>query len=216
MSPMPSGSETVRHPVFARLYMRMTQKRHETEDEHRRKLLEGLSGDVIEVGAGNGLNFSLYPETVRHVLAVEPEPTLRRAALEEARKVSAEVEVVDGLASALPAADGSQNAVVASLVLCSVPDQAEALAEMRRVLKPAGELRYYEHVIARKPWPARIMRFADATFWPRVGGGCHMARDTTAAIRSAGFQIERSERFPFTPGAPVPAIPHILGVGRRS
>jgi protein-L-isoaspartate O-methyltransferase len=115
---MPSGSETVRHPVFARLYMRMTQKRHETEDEHRRKLLEGLSGDVIEVGAGNGLNFSLYPETVRHVLAVEPEPTLRRAALEEARKVSVEVEVVDGLASALPAADGSQNAVVASLVLC--------------------------------------------------------------------------------------------------
>lgn len=75
-------------------------------------------------------------------------------------------------------------------------------------------LRFYEHVIARKPLPARLQRFADATFWPRVGGGCHMARDTQASIEKAGFEIERVERFTFTPGAPVPAIPHILGAAR--
>jgi ubiquinone/menaquinone biosynthesis C-methylase UbiE len=209
-----TNEEHVRHPIFARIYMRMSRKRHETEDEHRRKLLEGLSGRVIEVGAGNGLNFSLYPDTVDHVLAVEPEPTLRAAAVEEAKKTPVEIQVVDAVASKLTAEDGSYDAVVASLVLCSVRDQAEALAEMRRVLKPGGELRFYEHVIARTPWPARMMRFADATFWPRVAGSCHMARDTMAAIEAAGFKIEHSDRFPFTPGAPVPAIPHILGVAR--
>lgn len=206
--------ESVKHPLFARLYMRMSRKRHETEDEHRTKMLAGLAGQVIEVGAGNGLNFSLYPEAVERVLAVEPEPRLRAAALEEAEDAPVEIEVVDGVAAALPADDGSQDAVVASLVLCSVRDQAEALAEMKRVLKPGGELRFYEHVLARKPLWARLQRVADATFWPRVGGGCHLARDTQAAIERAGFSIVSVERFPFSPGAPVPAIPHILGVGR--
>jgi ubiquinone/menaquinone biosynthesis C-methylase UbiE len=208
--------DEVRHPLFARIYMRMSRKRDETEDEFRRKLLEGLSGRVIEVGAGNGLNFPIYPEAVEKVLAVEPEQLLREAAIEEARRAPVEIEVVDGVASALPSEDGSQDAVIASLVLCSVPDQAAALGEMRRVLKPDGELRFYEHVIAQKRVPARLQRIADATFWPRVAGGCHMARDTLPAIEAAGFVVERTERFPFTPGVPVPSIPHILGVARRA
>jgi len=208
--------EEVRHPLFARIYMRLSRKRHEREDKHRQRLLDGLSGRVIEVGAGNGLNFSLYPEAVERVLAVEPEPLLREAAIEEGRKAAVPIEVVDGIASALPSDDGSQDAVVASLVLCSVPDQGAALAEMRRVLKPGGQLRFYEHVLAHRPLPARLQRIADATFWPRVAGGCHMARDTTAAIEAAGFEVESSDRFPFTPGAPVPSLPHILGVARRS
>jgi ubiquinone/menaquinone biosynthesis C-methylase UbiE len=209
-----AGTEEVRHPLFARIYMRMGRKRHETEDEYRRKLLAGLSGHVIEVGAGNGLNFPLYPETVEKVLAVEPEPLLRKAAVEEAKKARVEIEVVDGVASALPVKDGSQDAVVVSLVLCSVRDQAEALAEMRRAIKAGGELRFYEHVVAQRPFAARLQRIADATFWPRVAGGCHMARDTESAIRRAGFEVEASERFPFTPGAPVPSIPHVLGTAR--
>ena len=212
---MSKNPERVSHPLFARIYMRMARKRHETEDEHRRRLLAGLSGSVIEVGAGNGLNFSLYPETVDRVLAVEPEPRLREAASNEAKEAPVRVEVVDGVAGDLPVEDASQDAAVASLVLCSVPEQDQALAELRRVLKPGGELRYYEHVLAHKPFTARLQRIADATFWPRVAGGCHMARDTEAAIERAGFEIERSERFRFTPGAPVPATPHILGVARR-
>jgi ubiquinone/menaquinone biosynthesis C-methylase UbiE len=212
---VPAGEEKVRHPIFARIYMRMSRKRHETEDEHRRRLLEGLSGRVIEVGAGNGLNFALYPAAVEAVLAVEPEPLLRKAAIEEAREAPVTVEVVDGVASALPAEDGSQDAAVASLVLCSVPDQVKALAEMRRVVKPGGELRFYEHVVAHKPLPARLQRIADATFWPRVAGDCHMARETQASIETAGFEVERIDRFGFTPGAPVPPIPHILGIARR-
>jgi hypothetical protein len=83
------------------------------------------------------------------------------------------------------------------------------------VIRPGGELRFYEHVVAHRRLAAGLQRVADATFWPRVAGGCHLARDTSSAIESAGFVVEASRRFPFTPGAPVPAIPHILGTARR-
>jgi len=84
------------------------------------------------------------------------------------------------------------------------------------VIRPGGELRFYEHVIADKPLPARLQQIADATLWPRVAGGCHMARDTTAAIELAGFEIESIDRFPFSPGTLVPSMPHILGAARRA
>lgn len=202
--------------MFARLYLRMASSRKvKGEDEYRRRLLAGLSGSVIEVGAGNGLNFEFYPEAVERVLAVEPEPLLREAAVKNAREAPVPVEVVDGVSSRLPADDGSFDAGVASLVLCSVPDQRRALGEFRRVIRPGGELRFYEHVVAERALPARLQRLADALFWPRVAGGCHMARDTAAAMAEAGFVIEQSERFSFTPGPPVPPIPHILGRARR-
>ena len=209
-------AEQVHHPRFARLYIRMTSRRRSRgEDEYRRRLLGGLSGRVIEVGAGNGLNFPLYPETVEEMIAVEPESLLREAAEREAGEVPAKIEVVDGVAGRLPAPDGAFDAGVASLVLCSVADPDRALAELRRVIRPGGELRFYEHVVAHGRLARRLQRLADATFWPHVGGGCHLGRDTGAAIERAGFEIESIERFPFTPGAPVPAIPHILGVARR-
>jgi hypothetical protein len=96
-------------------------------------------------------------------------------------------------------------------VLCSVPDQQRALEEFRRVIRPGGELRFYEHVVSHRPTAARLQRIADAVFWPRVGGGCHLSRDTGAAIEGAGFAVESIERVSFTPGAPVPPLPHILG-----
>ena len=210
------AEEKVEHPVFARLYLRMASGRTaKGEDEYRRRMLAGLAGRVIEVGAGNGLNFPFYPGTVERVLAVEPEPLLRDAATRAARDAPVPVDVVDGVSGRLPAEDAAFDAGVASLVLCSVPDQARALAELRRVIRPGGELRFYEHVIAEPRFAAALQRVADATFWPRVAGGCHLARDTAAAIARAGFNIERSERFSFTPGPPVPPLPHILGVARR-
>ena len=211
-----ASEEKVHHPLFARFYLRMASSRKSRgEDEYRRKLLAGLTGRVIEVGAGNGLNFPCYPESVDEVLAVEPEPLLREAATKSAQEAPVLVKVVDGVSGRLPAEDESFDAGVASLVLCSVPDQQRALAEFHRVIRPGGELRFYEHVVAERPLAARLQRLADATFWPRVGGGCHLARDTGVAIEEAGFTVESSERFPFTPGAPVPPIPHILGVARR-
>jgi ubiquinone/menaquinone biosynthesis C-methylase UbiE len=209
--------EKVEHPIFARLYLRMaSSKKASSEDEHRRRMLAGLSGRVIEVGAGNGLNFPHYPDTVERVLAVEPEPLLREAAIKSAAAAPVPIDVVDGVSGRLPAEDESMDAGVASLVLCSVPDQQRALAEFRRVIRPDGELRFYEHVVAHRPLVAGLQRVADATFWPRVGGGCHLARDTGAAIEQAGFAITHTERFGFSPGAPIPPIPHILGVARRA
>jgi ubiquinone/menaquinone biosynthesis C-methylase UbiE len=98
-------------------------------------------------------------------------------------------------------------------VLCSVPDQRTSLAELRRVLRPGGELRFYEHVRPDTPRKAAVwQRLDDWNIWPRVAGGCHGTRDTEAAIRDAGFEIERCRRFPF--GGCLGSMPHILGVAR--
>lgn len=211
-----AAHETVDHPVFARLYLRsVTRRTAGGEDEYRRRLVHGLAGRVIELGAGSGINFAFYPATVEHVLAVEPEPRLRAECMENAARAPVPVTVVDGVSGRLPAGNESLDAAVASLVLCSVPDQHRALAEFRRVLRPDGELRFYEHVIARQPLAAALQRLADATIWPRIAGGCHMSRDTCAAIERAGFTIDSCERFTFSPGPPVPPVAHILGVGRR-
>jgi SAM-dependent methyltransferase len=203
-----------RHPLFARLYMRTSggaEARGGTE--HREELLAGLSGTVIEVGAGNGLNFAHYPAAVERLVAVEPEPILREAALEVAAAAPVPVEVVDGVAERVPADDESFDAGVACLVLCTV-DADAALAELRRVIRPGGELRFYEHVISRSRGLARVQRIADRTFWPHVAGGCHASRDTAASIERAGFAIEDCKRFGFSPAPVLPAVPHILGRAR--
>jgi ubiquinone/menaquinone biosynthesis C-methylase UbiE len=205
------------HPRFARCYVRLagTAERRGAA-EHRRRLLAGLSGTVLEVGAGQGLNFAHYPSTVGEVIAIEPEPTLRAAAEAAAGRAPVPVRVIAGVAEDLPAADDSADAVVASLVLCSVPDQARALGEIARVLRPAGELRFYEHVIARRQ-PTRVMLQAldRSGLWPAIAGGCHLARDTVSAIEGAGFAISSMERFGFAASPVQPPIPHVLGRARR-
>ena len=187
-----------RHPVFARLYARLAPV-HLTKGEgaaHRATLLAGLSGRVLEIGAGSGLNFGFYPPSVTAVIALEPEPYLRAKLIEAARRAPLPVEVVEGVAEELPFTSGSFAAVVFSLVLCSVDDPAAALAEARRVLEPGGELRAYEHVLSRSPRLARWQNLLDRVqVWPRLGGGCHPNRDTLAAIEAAGFEVVRLERF---------------------
>jgi ubiquinone/menaquinone biosynthesis C-methylase UbiE len=206
----------VSHPLFARAYLWLSVKEEEAgRAEHREQALAGLSGRVVEIGAGNGLNFAHYPATVDEVVAVEPEPLLREHAESAASKASVRVKVVDGLADALPVEDESVDAAVASLVLCTVPDQARTLAEVRRVLRPGGELRFYEHVLSRAHALARFQRFSDATYWPHISGGCHMARDTGAAIEEAGFTIESQKRWAYRPSPVLPPEPMILGVARR-
>ena len=208
-------SEPVHHPFFARVYERLSGAEEQSgEADHRRELLTDLGGRVIEVGAGNGLNFHHYPETVTQVVAVEPEPYLRERARERAAEAKVPVTLIDGLADALPADDSSFDAAVASLVLCSVEDQAAALAEIRRVLRPGGELRFYEHVIAEGDGFARMQRTVGRV-WPTVGGGCHPDRDTAAAIAAAGFEIDACRRFDFLPSPLVyPVKPKILGRAR--
>jgi ubiquinone/menaquinone biosynthesis C-methylase UbiE len=182
--------------------------------EHRQELLAGLSGRVVEVGAGNGLNFSRYPATTVEVVAVEPEAYLRRSAERAAVEANVPVSVRDGVAERLPFADGEFDAAVASLVLCSVPQQGPALAELRRVLKPGGELRFFEHVRAASPRKARIQRGLDRSgVWPLFGGGCHCSRETVAAIEAAGFAVQRVKRLEVGPSWAL-SNPVVLGVAR--
>jgi ubiquinone/menaquinone biosynthesis C-methylase UbiE len=214
---MSRDDRTVHHPLFARIYQRFAAAAMEKgEREHRQQMLDGLSGRVIEVGAGHGLNFPLYPNTVSEVVAVEPEAILRRTAEKAARSSPVPVRVVDGVADALPAENASFDAGVASLVLCSVPDQGAALAELHRVIRPGGELRFYEHVRARSPRFARAQHIADP-LWSRVAGGCHLDRDTEAALEGAGFTIDELRRFSFHVSlVDRLASPQILGVARRA
>lgn len=199
----------VHHPVFARLYSRLvvpaTERRGATEV--RRRLLGGLRGTVVEVGAGDGVNFALYPDDVERIVAVEPESFLRARSAAHADE---RVQLRDAAAERLPLGDEAADAVVFSLVLCSV-DQRAALEEARRVLRPGGEVRFLEHVQARRG-PARwLQRALDATVWPRLFGGCHVARDTESAIARAGFTVTDLERITFPAGSHRPESGTILG-----
>ncbi len=209
-------SPTVHHPLFARLWSLMS--RHEPAEirRHRDELLAGLSGRVIEVGAGAGSNFGHYPATVDEVVAVEPEPYLRERAHAAAAEARVRIEVVDGVADELPGGDASFDAAVACLVLCTVPDQARALAELRRVLRAGGELRFYEHIRSDRAAVAFTQRAVDALFWPRAFGGCHTARDTPAAIATAGFDVEVQRSMWVNP-LPIafPVATHAIGRARR-
>jgi SAM-dependent methyltransferase len=214
--PTRSQQRPVRHPIFSRYYARVGHLMDTRAGVagHRRELLAGLSGRVVEVGAGNGLNFPHYPATVTEVLAVEPEPYLRRRALAAASQARAPIRVVDGTAEALPAHDTSFDAVVASLVLCTVVDLDRALAETRRVLRPGGTLRFYEHVRADTPQLARRQdQFARPWGW--LTGGCHPNRDTVAAITAAGLRVVTLDRFDLE-AMPLLVRPHVLGVAERS
>ena len=205
---------TVRHPIFARFYRRFVIPAMDRSGgtDLRRRALAGLAGTVVEVGAGDGVNFGLYPDEVARIVAVEPEPYLReRAALRSDERV----ELRDAVAGALPLGDGEADAVVFTFVLCSV-DQPAALAEARRVLRPGGELRFLEHVQAHDPGPVRsLQRALDATIWPRLFGGCHTGRDTAGAIERAGFTVTWIERFRFPEGSRGPEAAAIIGAARR-
>ena len=180
---------------------------------HRHRQLAGLHGDVIEIGAGNGLNFAHYPPEVTRILALEPEPRLRELARAAAARCGSAVEVVDGVADRLPAEDASMDAAVTTLVLCSVPDPASALAEIRRVLRPGGQLRFLEHVASGSSLTAGIQRALDATIWPTLAGGCHLHRDTAAAIVEAGLAISDLEPVHF-PNVSI-SLPTIRGTALR-
>jgi ubiquinone/menaquinone biosynthesis C-methylase UbiE len=207
---------SVDHPVFARLYTRLIAPSlaRQGGDDLRRRLLSGLSGAVVEVGAGDGANFPHYPGSVARVVAVEPEPHLRELA---AARADERVLLRDAVAADLPVRDGEADAVVFCLVLCSVEDQSVALAEARRVLRPGGEVRFLEHVQDAEPGAVRRLQgVLDATVWPRLCGGCHLGRDTEGAIERAGLEVVEIDRFGFPEGARGPSSSMILGRAVRS
>jgi ubiquinone/menaquinone biosynthesis C-methylase UbiE len=178
--------------------------------EWRRILVGDLSGDVVEIGCGTGLNFAHYPPDVR-LLGSDLDPVMLARAVDRARDAKADASIVIADAMKLPVPDATADAVVMGGVLCCVTNPAAALAEVRRVLKPGGRMRFLEHVRG-EPGSVRA-RFQDAVnpAWKRISGGCNANRDSVAAIRAADFEI--SYLFTFDLGLPH-TRPHVVGEAR--
>lgn len=205
--PMGRGT-TLQHPWFGQLYPKVSRwLDHRGGSDLRARLLAPLTGRVIEVGAGNGLNFAHYPASVTSVLAIEPEAVLRSAAQRSALFAPTPVSIVSARAEQLPADDDGFDAAVVSLVLCSIADPGRALAELRRVVRPSGVIRFYEHVRSPKP-VIGVIEDVVTPLWSVFAGGCHLNRDTPAIIQAAGFEIVELARFPFA------GVTHVLGTAR--
>ncbi|MET9446808.1 class I SAM-dependent methyltransferase [Streptomyces cinerochromogenes] len=208
----------VSHPLFARCYARISVGAESRLGMAgvRQRLLAGLSGRVIEIGAGNGLNFGHYPGAVAEVVAIEPEPLLRSLALRAALRAQVPVDVVPGAAEALPVKSEAFDAAVLSLVLCSVRDVERALGEVRRVLRPGGEVRFFEHGRGGGRAMTLTQQALDRTLWPALAGGCHLSRDPVAALRAAGFRLGPHRRMLLPENGPaLPASYCSLGVAWR-
>lgn len=204
---------SVRERVFAAVYAPLAAAAEKAYlGDLRERVVADAEGTVIEIGAGTGLNLGHYRKADRVVLA-EPSAPMRRRLRRAVEASGTPVTVVDAPAGELPYPDASFDTAVSTLVLCTVPDLPTTLAELRRVLKPGGELRFLEHVRAGDAGLVRWQERVDP-LWSWVNVGCHVTRDIAASIVDAGFEIDEIERFDAP--EPIPVVkPHILGMGRR-
>jgi ubiquinone/menaquinone biosynthesis C-methylase UbiE len=179
--------------------------------DRRDRLVATLEGEVLEIGAGTGLNVAHY-RRARRVVALEPDARYVRRLRARASAAAVDVEVVEQRAESLGFADDSFDHVVTTLALCSVADLDAALAEVRRVLRPGGALHFLEHVRGA----GRLARWQDrlTPLQRRVADGCHLNRDVLAALGRAGLHVEAVEHFAMPPGHPL-VKPAIQGIARR-
>jgi SAM-dependent methyltransferase len=202
----------VGHPIFARVYARRSTAEASFQEVYRRELLAGLSGRVLEVGCGNGLNFAHYPAQVTEVVGIEPEPFLRRQAGLASAGHGPRITVIDGRAeSVADVVTGPFDAAVFSLVLCSVADPRSVLRETKKVLADGASVRVFEHVASDDPGAARVQRLC-APCWSRLAGGCRPDRDTLTSIGEE-FEVTEARVFDFCPGPRIPqglVAPHLL------
>jgi ubiquinone/menaquinone biosynthesis C-methylase UbiE len=163
--------------------------RQETMLPFRRRVIGAAEGRVLEIGIGSGLNLPLYGLTVRAVIGLEPSPELLLMARDRATAAPVPVDLLEASAEAVPLDDASIDTVVTTWTLCTIPDAPRTLAELRRVLRPAGALLFVEHGRAPEPGVARWQERLDP-LWRRVAGGCHLNRKIDDLISSNGFRID--------------------------
>lgn len=183
----------------------------------RQEVAGGARGQVLEIGCGTGATFPYYGNRLERIVATEPDPYMLRRAREQAHRLAKPIELHQARAEALPFEDASFDTVVSFFVLCTVADPRRALAEVHRVLRPRGELRFYEHVRYDHAFGA-FWQDLITPMWRWFGGGCHPNRDTESFIRAAGFRIVEIEGLKFYPHPLLPPAafirPHIKGVAR--
>lgn len=192
------------HRWFAAFWDLMVKLESPKERQARRELAGAARGRVLEVGCGNGANFPYYGEAMSELIASDPDPFMLERAEKAAAKSDRRIEIRQASADALPFEDESFDTVICTLVLCSVPDQAKALAEIERVLKLGGQLRFLEHVRYKNRFGALAQDLVTPV-WRWMGAGCHPNRDTGASIEAAGFVIEEIRAV-----RPVPPIPPMI------
>ena len=195
------ASQQKGHKWFAAYWDRMVKLEARGLRELRDLTVAGLSGRVLEVGAGNGANFHRYPQTVTDLVATEPDGFMLERAQKRAAELKHPVELHQAPAEELPFDDASFDAAVSILVLCSVSDQAKALKEIRRVLKPGGLLRFIEHVRYAGALGG-VYQDLLAPAWRWLGAGCNPNRRTVEAIAGAGFTIAEVHDFKLAPPIP--------------
>ncbi len=192
--------------------MRATEKR--CLHQWRRELLQQATGDVLEIGAGTGINLPHYPVTVTRLILSEPDPQMR---LELDKRLSQhdglKIDVTMWGADDIAAEDRSFDTIVSTLVLCSVPDQPAALAELHRLLRPGGKLIFLEHVLSDHP-PTQQWQHRLEPVWSLCAGDCKLTRDTATAIETAGFTIDQLTDAPMI-GAPAFVSRTIRGIATK-
>lgn len=195
------ASQQKGHKWFAVYWDRMVKLESSGLQELRDHTVAPLSGRVLEIGAGNGANFHRYPPAVTKLVATEPDAFMLDRARKRAAELDRPVELHQAPAEKLPFDDASFDAVVSVLVLCSVSDQPQALAEIKRVLKPRGLLRFIEHV---RYGGAVGGAYQDvlAPAWRWLGAGCNPNRRTAEAIADAGFTVAEIHSFKLAPPIP--------------
>ncbi|MDX1000823.1 methyltransferase domain-containing protein [Sinorhizobium medicae] len=165
--------------------------RNERLRPYRERVIGSAEGRVLEIGTGSGLNLPFYPATVREILALEPSPSLLAMA-RQAMHSGTPVNFIEARAESIPLDDNSVDTVVTTWTLCTIPEAAGALAEMRRVLRPGGKLLFVEHGLS----PDRGVRWCQhclTPVWRRISGGCHLNRPIRSMIEHGGFRIDRVE-----------------------
>jgi ubiquinone/menaquinone biosynthesis C-methylase UbiE len=182
---------TTNHSIFAAMYERLSRGGAERSfmEPLRKEIIGQAKGVVLEIGAGNGLNFAFYnPEQVERVEAVEPDSAMLRYARERLNTARVPISLSQAPVEALPFADETFDSAVATLVFCSVTDPMRGLSEIRRVLKPGGTLLLIEHVRAQGAFARRLQDIITPVT-KRMAGNCHWNRDTASSVINADFQI---------------------------
>jgi len=207
------GAGPIRQYIFAWCFSRFSRRAEAYLAPHKSRLFHGLSGVVLEIGPGSGTNLAYLDAHSAEWIGVEPNPFMHPYLAKTARDLGIEIDIRDSIAEELPVRDASVDAVIATLVLCSVTNQVRVVSEVLRVLKPGGKFLFIEHVAAPPgTWLRRIQEWI-TPLWRRMADGCCPERETAHVIESAGFREVKIESF----DAPLPVVkPHIAGAAVKA